>query len=201
MGQRLNIEIIKEGEVLANAYYHWSGYSNCAVNLAIKIINNFEYIQKYKLENVKNKDLLFAIRLLEETGAGINESKIDTTIKNLGLIDTNINLQKCKGRDEGIIETDEEGIEENRGWEEARLTIDIEKKNINFNVIYTYEEEEVKEYFEEDEEIEFKEINIDFKNIKFEDIFDLKAFIDKNRYKSQYHFKNEFNNEYIGLIQ
>ena len=201
MGQRLNIEIIKDGKVLANAYYHWSGFSNCAANLAIKIINNFEYIQKYKLENVKNKDLLFAIRLLEETGAGINESKIDTTIKNLGLIDTNIDLQKCKDRNEGIIETDEEGIEENRDWEEARLTIDIEKKNINFNVIHTYEEQEVKEYFEEDEEIEFKEINIDFKNIKFEDIFDLKAFIDKNRYKSQYYFKNKFNNEYIGLIQ
>jgi hypothetical protein len=28
MGQRLNIEIVKNGDVLANSYYHWSGFSN-----------------------------------------------------------------------------------------------------------------------------------------------------------------------------
>lgn len=36
MGQRLNIEIWKDGKVLANAYYHWSAYSVCAVDLARK---------------------------------------------------------------------------------------------------------------------------------------------------------------------
>lgn len=39
MGQRLNIEILKNGEVLANSYYHWSGFSNSAINLTIYIIN------------------------------------------------------------------------------------------------------------------------------------------------------------------
>lgn len=27
MGQRLNIEIHENGKCLANAYYHWSGYT------------------------------------------------------------------------------------------------------------------------------------------------------------------------------
>ena len=31
MGERLNIEIIKNGETLANCYYHWAGYSNSSV--------------------------------------------------------------------------------------------------------------------------------------------------------------------------
>ena len=39
MGQRLNIEIVKNGEVLANSYYHWSGFSNSSIDLAIRIIN------------------------------------------------------------------------------------------------------------------------------------------------------------------
>lgn len=55
MGQRLNIEIVKDKKVLANCYYHWSGYSNSAVNLAIQIIERFEYIRKYKVEKYIKK--------------------------------------------------------------------------------------------------------------------------------------------------
>ena len=98
MGERLNIEIVKGNKLLANSYYHWSGYSNCAVNLTIEIVNSFEYIKKYKVDNVKNKDILLAIRLLEATGAGTNESQISNTIKTIGLIDTNVEIKKCKGR-------------------------------------------------------------------------------------------------------
>lgn len=45
MGQRLNIEIVKNGEVLANSYYHWSGFSDCAVNLTEKIIKDYDYVK------------------------------------------------------------------------------------------------------------------------------------------------------------
>lgn len=31
MGQRLNLSINKNGKVLANCYYHWSGYTNSAI--------------------------------------------------------------------------------------------------------------------------------------------------------------------------
>jgi len=45
MGQRLNIEIISNGKCLANAYYHWSAYSDSAIDLAIKIVRKYEYIK------------------------------------------------------------------------------------------------------------------------------------------------------------
>lgn len=199
MGERLNIEVVKGNKLLANSYYHWSGYSNCAVNLTIEIVKSFEYIKKYKVDNVKNKDILLAIRLLEATGAGTNESQISNTIKTIGLIDTNVEIKKCKGRNEGIIEISEEGMNENRSWEESRVTIDIETQKINFEA-YNEIDEEDKKYYEEEAAVEFKNINVDFNNIKFEDIFDLKAFIDKNNYNSQYFFKNEFDNKYISLI-
>lgn len=202
MGQRLNIEILKNGEVLANSYYHWSGFSNSAINLTIHIINNFDYIKKYKVEEyIKKQDLLFAIRLLEETGAGVND--IEKTRKLLEDQTMNLKLKPCINRNEGIIGITKEDIEETRYWEEGRLTIDIEKKTVDFDVIREYTLEELKEDYDEEEikELDIKEINRNFKDIPFEDIFELKAFIDKANYNGEYHFHNKKDDKYIFLIQ
>lgn len=90
-------------------------------------------------------------------------------------------------------------IEDTRFWEEGRVTIDIETKKINFNVFHSFDEEEVEEYKAEGNE--FKEININFEEIEFENIFEIKAFVDKSNYNEQYFFKNNFNNKYIGIIE
>lgn len=202
MGQRLNIEIVKNGEVLANSYYHWSGFSDCAINLAIQIINNFEYIKKHKVEKyIENQDLLFAIRLLEETGAGIeNTNRARRLLKDET---DNLKIKECEGRNEGIIGITKEDIEETRYWEEGRISIDIEKKTIDFNVMHEYTIEEFKEDYDEEDikEMNIKEINRNFKNIPFEDAFELKAFIDKSNYNDEYHFYNKKDNKYIFLIQ
>lgn len=201
MGQRLNIEIVKNGKVLANSYYHWSGYSNSAVNMVVQIIQKYEYIKKYKVEKyIKNQDLLLAIRLLEETGAGLND--IDMTRNILKDETMNLKLKKCQGRDEGIIGITQKDIEETRYWEEGRVSIDIENKKIDFGVINEYTEEELNyDYDEEIKELNIKKIDINFKNISFEDIFELKAFIDKANYKEEYYFYNKNNNKYVFLIQ
>lgn len=201
MGQRLNIEIVKNGKVLANSYYHWSGYSNSAVNMVVQIIQEYEYIKKYKVEKyIKNQDLLLAIRLLEETGAGLND--IDMTRNILKDETMNLKLKKCQGRDEGIIGITQKDIEETRYWEEGRVSIDIENKKIDFGVINEYTEEELNyDYDEEIKELNIKKIDINFKNISFEDIFELKAFIDKANYKEEYYFYNKNNNKYVFLIQ
>ena len=41
MGQRLNIEIINDDKVLANAYYHWAGYTTSAISLTETILHSF----------------------------------------------------------------------------------------------------------------------------------------------------------------
>lgn len=68
MGQRLNIEIVSGGEVIANAYYHWSAYTRSAIGLAKEAIAAYEH-----LANQCKDELALAIRMLEETGAGVNE--------------------------------------------------------------------------------------------------------------------------------
>ena len=67
-------------------------------------------------------------------------------------------------------------------------------------MLHEYVLEELKEDYE-DEELNFQEINKDFKNIPFEDVFELKAFIDKSNYIDQYFFHNVKDNKNIGLVQ
>ena len=199
MGQRLNIEIVKNGDVLANCYYHWSGFSNCAINLALEIISKFDYIKEFKLEDpVKNTDLLFAIRLLEETGAGV--ANIEETKEILG--NEFIKLHKCNNRNDGIIGIKKEDIEDTRYWEEGRVTIDIEKKTLDFDVIEKHDslEELIENYGLEEEKVEINEVNVNFKEISFEYSFDLKAFIDKANYNEQYYFHNINDDKYFSLI-
>lgn len=197
MGQRLNIEITKNGNVLANSYYHWSAYSDCALNITTKIIMEYDYIKR-NLKTSHNEDLLFAIKLLEETGAGMNEEEMAIAKEKIGY-DEIIKFKECKNRNEGIIAITEKEIEDTRFWEEGRVTIDVETKKINFNVLHSFDEEDVEEYKAEGNE--FKEININFEEIEFENIFEIKAFVDKSNYNEQYFFKNNFNNKYIGIIE
>ena len=39
MGQRLNLEISRGKKPIANAYYHWSAYTDSSYDLARSIIN------------------------------------------------------------------------------------------------------------------------------------------------------------------
>ena len=79
MGQRLNIEIRKNGELLANSYYHWSGYTSPAIELSIDAI-----MGSFSVKNpIKNDDKGFAIKMLESTGAGLVEEEYETLSDNL----------------------------------------------------------------------------------------------------------------------
>ena len=116
MGQRLNIEINKNGELLANAYYHWSGYTRTALALTSMIL--------VKSEEIKNtNDVLYAIELLETTGARLTNDEIKYA-KSIGI---DKKFEPAVSRNEGLIAISEKGMNETRFWEEARVEIDIEK--------------------------------------------------------------------------
>lgn len=116
MGQRLNVEIIYNDELLANCYYHWGGYSLASIDTIKPIITYFNKNQI--IINEKNKKDI-AIDLLELTGASY--PGID--------------------RNEGLIEISKEEMESTRLWENARVSIDISKEEINYYCYYVSSED------------------------------------------------------------
>ena len=141
MGERLNIQIeandtdTNETVVLANCYYHWSGYTSSAMELVNKIVDSGVY----------NLDILDpvekAIRLLEATGAGLAKNELTDTY----------NTPKYKvstSRNDGLIAISEKGIKETIVWEESRVTINLTTGSINmsdmvYDVIDEFNEEEL----------------------------------------------------------
>ena len=135
MGQRLNIQIeannptTNETKVLANCYYHWSGYTSSAMELVNEIVDSGIY----------NLDILDpvekAIRLLEATGAGLAKNELTDTY----------NTPKYKvstDRNIRLIAVSEKGINETIKWEESRVTINLTTGSIDMSDMF-YDETDV----------------------------------------------------------
>lgn len=199
MGQRLNIEIKKKDKVIANCYYHWSGFSNSSLELAKLIIDKFDTVHE---EN----DVIEAIMLLQLTGAGITRPAISYLYKNIPNFDleeeikTNnpwgeYKLHLSKGRDEGLIGITEKEMDDTRRWEEGRITIDVTNKTFDFEVFgktdELYDDLPVKELKD------FK-----YKNIKFEEIDEyikyIKGLIEND--KDGHYYKVDGIDNYIYFI-
>ena len=128
MGQRLNLEIKRDGELLANAYYHWSGYTSSALELIEQVL--------IAIPTVKEQHpVLEAVRLLEATNAGMNAGEKDYATKTIEGFDAN-QFQDPIHRNEGLISISPKGIECTQYWEEARAELDLETKTIAFDVCY-----------------------------------------------------------------
>ena len=135
MGQRLNIQIeandtdSNETKVLANCYYHWSGYTSSAMELVKEMVDSGMY----------NLDILDpvekAIRLLEATGAGLTEDELTEAY----------NTPKYKlatSRNTGLIAISEKGIEDTVYQEESRVTINLTTGSINMSDMFYDETDE-----------------------------------------------------------
>lgn len=197
MGQRLNLEIKGIGggldNVLANAYFHWSGYTSSAAELTLKVLEAIREIDaKKEIEDRR----FYAIRLLESVGARLTESELDYASKTLENFNAS-SFEIAKDRNKGLIAISDEGINETRTWEEARVEIDLDEKTIDFDVIYYYDKEDFiddnsKEAFEVLEEHDF---NCDFQAIDFEDFSrvasELLSLINHNMYNVKSCSNNE----------
>jgi hypothetical protein len=155
MGQRLNIEIKKKGNVLANSYYHWSAYTSTASSLTVKVC-------KYLLDHSDISDSrLLAIRALESTGAGLNDEELAYAKNFRKYVKTE--FKECKGRNEGLIAISPKGIKETQDWSEGDVIIDIDnacQPLISFHVFNFYDQpdEYIKDWLSTPEEIkQFKD--------------------------------------------
>ena len=180
MGQRLNIEVVSRGNVIANSYYHWSAYSLSAAELAI------DALLFACSGGPVEQPLITAIHCLEETGAGFSDYSIAYAKENLGLDLTRFN--RCLGRNEGILEISEQGMNGNRSWEEGRVTIDLDAKTADFQVCYSmhfdeylrYRTQELEDTIEEARERldSMPTYDFEFESLTTDDLMELKGVIE-----------------------
>lgn len=124
MGQVLNIEIIENGQCLANCYYHWSAVTDVAYNLLKKIIMSIPNIR------INNNPVLKAIRLFEKTGAGLIPYEVEYA-NNIGIH----NFEIGTDRNRGLICISKQGINETRKWQDRAIYIYLDEKRIDFQVV------------------------------------------------------------------
>lgn len=171
MGQRLNIEIVENGVCLANAYYHWSAYTSSAFELAKQII---QAIPKVKEEIPAKR----AIRLLEVTGARLLSDEIEFA-KKLLLGD---DFEKATDRNDGLIAISEKGIDKTRQWQEGAVYIYLDENRMKFDVLhrtdfFEYQKDEEKYNGRKVELNDIPMYNIDFSDIKFDQLMALEYFL------------------------
>lgn len=164
MGQRLNVEIWNNGEVLANAYYHWSAYTASAAHIVNAAL---DYIKNNPIPD--ENDLLYAIRVLEATGAGLTFGEIEYA-KLCPVLD-GATFAECNGRNGGLIGISDEAISETRCWQEGSVFIFLDEKRISFRVFFKQDKFEWEKEQREDYENEnAKANNLDVVNRNFDDI-------------------------------
>lgn len=131
MGQRLNIEVISKGKQIAGVYMHWSAYSDCAAHILRDLIESFRDINEIDLTN--RKEILARLKEalpgaeLEDTEEELEAEDIfDFKEERIGLLD----------RSSGLISFTEKGMAATRDWEEGRISIDIETKDVLYDVFF-----------------------------------------------------------------
>lgn len=163
MGQRLNIEIHNNGELLANCYYHWAAYTDSALELTTDALDALYGELCEKLENPKQK----AIVMLYATGAGMRDKNELLLAKNImkGVDDWEFPSKFEPNRNDGLINVTKEGMQETRDWEEGRVVIDIGTEIVDFNVMFTCDEDEL----DEEEVKSIEDLNYYTREVPFRD--------------------------------
>ena len=190
MGQRLNIQIemdipdSSESKILANAYYHWSGYTSSAYELVNTIVQSGTYSLDI-LDPIEK-----AIRMLEVTGAGLTKDEFTETYPES-------KYKLSTNRNDGLIAISEAGMLETQNWEEARVTINLSTNMVDMGGVYFLDE--VDELDEEEDIADMPELEHDLHTSIYE--FD-KVY---NEYQEKVESKNihkliDTNKQVLGVI-
>ena len=159
----------------------------------LQFAQNSPFREKPKVERVTmegqyaaaDEDILFAVRILESTGAGINREEAKR-IRSEGRC-PGITFRMAIDRNAGLIAITPTGIDETRAWQEGQVTIDLDRKHIFFGVFWTSGMEDYLEEYEidpdeEPERVPVKnESGLDIEDFKFEDIDKIIALVEKTK--------------------
>ena len=129
MGQRLIITVKKNDADLCKIYYHWSAYTESAVEQAKELI---EYLNENK--NIDTR--LACLRFVYSQGGQVRENDDDFAYTRELFPDEPLNHDGH--RNHGLISFTDFGMDALQGWGEGDLIIDLDSREIINDVVYTY---------------------------------------------------------------
>ena len=182
MGQRLNIEFYVNNKVIVNCYYHWSGFSDSAMEETRCLIH---HLQDYDFSNMPEEEVKFiVIRALEDFGARLKDRDLEEARK---LYPERKFSNEDIDRNKGLIGITKESMDETRYWEEARVNIFLTRRRFEIEGIFYYsDEKEIKDFYDNtDEEIEdFKKnlFKIPTEEIEFERVDEIEYYVNNMNY-------------------
>lgn len=142
MGQRLNLEIIKDGDLIGNIYYHWSGYTECAIAICKELLLKYKEAKK---ASPKQIDEVIFYNIIKEDGGGFGATYQEDEERYLKSLDGEVEIKhEDVNRNEGLIAFTEKGMDLNEysGETSAFIEIDLGKFNIQDTLIVVYEDEQ-----------------------------------------------------------
>lgn len=182
MGQRLNIEFYVNNKAIVNCYYHWSGFSDSAMEETRCLIH---HLQDYDFSNIPEEEVKFiVIRTLEDFGARLKDRDLEEARK---LYPERKFSNDDINRNEGLIGITKESMDNTRSCEEARVNIFLTRRRFEIERIFYYSDEnEIKDFYDyTDEEIEdFKKnlFKIPTEEIEFERVDEIEYYVNNMNY-------------------
>jgi hypothetical protein len=171
MGQRLTIQIFENKnseQSIATLYYHWSAYTESALEELKTFYNNYRHY--FKIQQIEQKLLQLHPTPFEavkqyneldnivtsiyqaviETGGGYasNADEAENAINLYSALKTHYNPNHSVNRNNGIVAFTEEQQNELYDWSEGNIRLYLDEEEFEFDVYTSYEVEDDREYYE-----------------------------------------------------
>lgn len=133
MGQRLVITVRKEQEDIAKIYFHWSGYSESALEETRSLLKDIDTNE----EDIKELQLNI-IRACESMGGGIDGGAGSEEFSYVCNMFPNVSFKEDPNRNCGLVALSERGMSEMQCWIDKNIVIDLDCNRIYNSVFYEY---------------------------------------------------------------
>ena len=150
MGQRLVLDVVKDGKRVCNIYYHWSAYTLSALAEALNLLTRLDS----QCEDEKKKDL--PVRVVHVIEKNTGTFPWIPGVRRGGMSETEAFKERYPGEDFlpaddtldrsfGLVCISEDGMKENDRYAEGSIVVDFDKKTVSSYVFFMADEDDVED--------------------------------------------------------
>ena len=146
MGQRLTIQIFKntlETDSLATIYYHWSAYSESALE---ELRNFYDAYKRYNNSESPDAEAVAVLRAVLANGGNLSDEE-DKVLNLYPELHNHVNSDMTTNRSNGLVAFTKDRQRELLSYSEGDIRLYLEDQTFDFGVYVEYDPEYDREYF------------------------------------------------------